>query len=348
MKPQQRIKSEMPLYKRSSLKNTMIAAKETEKECIYKNLLNIIEQADSERDFVPDFKVYNDVNRAIFICADKNTLLGMVMVIQSFFQYNDRRGYSVNILVDSDVYVAVKSIMYEYFSKLNYKIKPFDNSNLEALHPFMTSSCTNNPLCRNDMNFARFFYQNYFSEPLYLYVDTDILIFANVDVFFENLGNATITVVKNLSLIYTASFTSQDACKAILSKYNIKSEHELSFNAGIYSVNNEAFVRDNHLHGLLHFMSQEPTSFKFGTQPVLNIYFFHIATSIGIKSIFCNKNHICYSDWNYTWHMAVNDTMSCFSKIKSLHFSGTLKPWNTTSPYFPLFIKVIKSLKNQH
>lgn len=317
------------------------------KSKIYNDLLKIIEEVDSENYFVPDLKVYNRVNRALFLCVDRNTLLGMVMVIQSFFTFNDPRCYIVNLLVAGDVFITVKSILHKYFSKMNYRIQSFDKSNLEAIKPFIESSCTDNPHCKNEMNFARFFYQNYFSEPLYLYVDTDILIFSNVDVFFENLSNETITVVKNFPIVLTAQFTSPTAKSNVLSKHNIKGEMELSFNAGIYSVNNEEFVRNNHLNGLIQFMCEETESFRFGTQPVLNIYFFHIATSVPIKAIFCNKNHIYYSDWNYTWHTAVNDTIHCFSKIKSLHFSGDCKPWNETSPYFSLFNKVINSIKDQ-
>jgi lipopolysaccharide biosynthesis glycosyltransferase len=304
----------------------------------FNNLLNI--------DFKKIDTSYNNLDnpsKAIFICVDKNTILGLIMLIQSILLTNNKNKYIFNILANDEDYERIKYIMNIVFPITNYNIQKFNNEDLDSILLYFNNSCKLNKHCKNNMNFARFFYEKYFITELYLYIDTDIIIYNNIDVFFDNLENELIKVVNNVKLIKSA-YIKSDKVKYMINKYNLDL-YSQSFNAGIYSINNSKFIKEDHLNKLIKFMNTEYDCFDLGTQPIMNIYFYNYITGIPIK-IFNDIVHrfISFSDWNFNDVSVVENVTKHLSEIKSIHFTGPNKPWDLTSKYFNLFNNIIKTI----
>jgi lipopolysaccharide biosynthesis glycosyltransferase len=287
---------------------------------------------------------YKEISRAIFICLDNNTLYGLIMVIQSLIMHNDIDNYVFNILTDDECYKKTLKIFKEIFKNLSYNIKIFDTKLINKIEKYFNNSCEYNPHCKNIMNYARFFYQNYFNEKYYLYTDTDILFNDSIEPFFNNLENNYINVVLNIDL-FDAVRPKEEYKNYLENKYNLNFTSE-GFNAGIYAINNTKSLEENHLNKIVDFMNDENNCFKFGTQPVVNIFYNKIKNGIENDYLIINNNK--YSIWNYhdTWNFSNYDVVNNnFYKFKCVHFTGNKKPWDINCPYYNIFLNIISHIE---
>ena len=203
---------------------------------------------------------YQKNDKAIFICLDENCIKGLIMVIQSILNYNNKNKYVFNILCEDLVYDKTVNIVNNLFSDINFNIKKFINEELDCIQKYFNNSCLNNIRCRNVMNFARFFYEKYFDENYYLYTDTDMIFNGNIDIFFENLENEYIKVILNHNL-EDAVCPIEYKKKYLSTKYNLDFNSN-GFNAGIYSINNFKSKNENHLQKIINLMNEENNSFN--------------------------------------------------------------------------------------
>jgi lipopolysaccharide biosynthesis glycosyltransferase len=286
---------------------------------------------------------YKNNNKAIFICIDINCINGLIMLIQSFLKHNNVDDYVFNIFCEKSVFEVAKKTMKLLFDNTNYNIKLFDNNDLNVINKYIDNSCSVNKHCKNDMNFARFFYEKYFEENYYLYIDADIIINGNVDVFFNNLENNYIMVVQNFELIKAVK-PKEDKIKYLESEYKLKFNSN-GFNAGIYSINNIKSKNENNLDKIISLMNKEYDTFNFGTQPVLNLFYNDKLNSIQNNYFDIEINNIKKSitEWNETDISInkVNLTSSLINNFKSIHFCGSIKPWHDNSPHHKLFLSII-------
>lgn len=302
---------------------------------------------------------YNNknINKAIFICLDCNCIKGLIMVLQSILNHNDKNKYVFNILCEESAYVIVLEILNKLFYDINYNVKIFDCNLLYKIDKYFNNSCGENPHCKNAMNYARFFYELYFDENYYLYIDTDIIFNGNIDHFFTNIEYEYIKVVLNLNL-YEAVRPKLEKIKYIEEKYNLVLKNigiyinqnddmrSKGFNAGIYCINNLKNKENDNLNKIITFMNDEYDSFYFGTQPVVNIFYHNILSFI--ENNYMVYNDGIYSEWNNykTWtDIDIKSIMNNFEKFKSIHVVGKVKPWEKESEFKYLYQQIINTIK---
>lgn len=285
-----------------------------------------------------DYKEYNSINinnnyknnnKAIFICLDNNCIFGLIMTIQSIIKTNEVNSYIFNILCDYESYNITKKVLNTLFSNINFNIKKFDFSMLVPMNNYIINSCKINSRCRNNMNYSRFFYEKYFEEDYYLYIDTDIIVKHDLNIYFENLENCYIRTVLNMDL-RSAVEPSEIKTKYLTETYKVDFTDK-GFNAGMYTINNKKAKEENHLDEIIKFMNTEYRSFKLGTQPIVNIFYYNKISDIGDLT------------WNYCNLRRLKDYKSILNNLKSIHFKGNGKPWEVNDKFYNMFLEVIFS-----
>jgi lipopolysaccharide biosynthesis glycosyltransferase len=273
--------------------------------CLYSSdgllLCNLIEK----------FEIIN--NDVSIVCAtDKGQFIGLIALINSIIKNtNNLNRIHFYILVDQFEKSELNSLLDTYFKgKVKYHIKEFEpntflEKNIRVIH--------DNKGTHKVMNFARFYFPNYFQKlDKILYMDCDMIVQDDIVKLYDSI---------KLDEFYFAAVTISkigdfNDFKPILFKRGIDKKNDY-FNAGLFVTSLKRWEETNTTEKLLEIMVEHKKSkeglYKFGTQSALN-YVFH------------NNYENIYRNWNVT----VDKNMSnnyINNEIKVIHYTGSKKPW---------------------
>ena len=210
----------------------------------------------------------------IFICLDSNCLVPLNCLINSIIKC--KNNYMFCILVDNEQTLnLVNKLSNDLGILINAQIF-IPNQDYDSFY-------------LGRMNYARFFFEDYFDVDDYIYIDTDMIVFGDIDeiwqIYMQNKNDksyfASIMVDSIQSLIVV-----NPEYKTAYDKFQ-----DRGFNAGIYITSAFLWKKNNVKENILKLLENSKGHFKFGTQPLLNIYFYKTIIELPTEWNVCSHTH---------------------------------------------------------
>jgi len=211
----------------------------------------------------------------IFICLDSNCLIPFNCLINSILKF--KNDYMFYVLVDNqntldEVQKFSNEMKIQIETKIFISNQDYDNFYLGR------------------MNYARFFFDEYFEADDYIYIDTDIIVFGNIaeiwKIYNKNKTDDKYFAAVMVDNIQTLLLPNSEF-RQIYQKYQNK-----GFNAGIYITSAFKWREKKIKTNILKLLEETRGHFKFGTQPLLNVMFYNKVIDLPIEWNVCSHTNI--------------------------------------------------------
>ena len=237
----------------------------------------------------------------------------------NFFDYN------FYLLVDDDP----KDVIIPSFLRGRIKIEQFIISDeweelLMEFNKYFYKKCS---WCKNDMNFARFFIFDVFTDlERVVYLDWDMIVQADLIELkdYYNKDNTIVAKTKENYKISSMIFNTKVNFHS-MKVFMGDSFRDLGYNSGFYIISKDKFESNylyNHINNLIE-VQKEQQLFKFGTQVIMNLLTYEEHEFI-----------------DYKWNTNQKD-----KSVKIIHWCGKNKPWLTDDKVWYDYYNKFKKLK---
>lgn len=234
-------------------------------------------------------------NKAFALSADYGYINPIEATVKSILYHNP----------NSKIYIINKDIPQEWFSNINNRISKINSKviNLKLDDNMLSNEHVSQPQI-NEMSYGRIMIPDLIDEERVLYLDSDIVVDANLDELFNlDMGNHPIAAVTDL--LYTDNF-----------------------NSGVLLFNMPKLKQTpNIVSDMLKAGTNDQLS--EGDQSVLNSFFGDSYLHLPLKyNLAIGYDFLCsyYPEYDHDYFDKTNNTNGSI-----LHFTGPLKPWKQFS-----------------
>ena len=262
----------------------------------------------------------------IVMSCDKNQFEGLVAIVNSILIHTKQKNrLFFNFLVDKNEKDILDKLLKRKLNLQNYYIKEIEEDKI-ITNNIRVNKDSN---IKNIMNFARFNFENEFSNlDKILYLDCDMIVKSPIENLYDKFDNIKYPFAAIKIYNFENSDDIFDECKKM---YDLKDEYPY-FNAGVYCTSLNYWRHNGIKRKIIQIMKQHKNStnglFNLGTQPILNI-------------AFADNFQVLEKAWN-TGGLGEPKKKITYRKINNaniLHWTGKLKPWLPDGRYKEIWNK---------